>query len=268
MMPKICRIVTKTDNQQSNTKRLIDMYYAKTLPRATCLVTPGRFLTFNISSYPYIKANDPLCDNPQVIAAICNDAEKEIKAFLNQTQLHSIYEVITIGIDGENLVKTKIELVAIVIKANNSSPDIRWTGKSYPKSDEVHKLIRFRDYQSHCYTHGVERVLVLGCHDLSIYSSRGNKNLGSNSQKSTWNKKYKQVIANFNPTIVLHHPHRTDSTRTWRNAYANLIKTTRTIDSYASGILYQPKTSGRNPSNKLADVLRATAHNNYIDLQL
>ena len=49
---------------------------------------------------------------------------------------------------------------------------VRWTGKSYPVDSQQHTLVHVKDLCSHFLEIGSERLLVLGCHDLHLFSGR------------------------------------------------------------------------------------------------
>lgn len=56
--------------------------------------------------------------------------------------------------------------------------------------------------------------MILGCHDLSVFNPRGKA-----VTKQPWRKearlKFHRALQNEAPTVMLHHPHRTDSPLTW-----------------------------------------------------
>ena len=58
------------------------------------------------------------------------------------------------------------------------------------------------------------KVLILGCHDLSAFNPRGKATAKSEFRRKVRSEFYRSV-ENEKPHIVLHHPHTTDSSRTW-----------------------------------------------------
>lgn len=79
-------------------------------------------------------------------------------------------DVIVFGIDVCSDPKTgPLAELAVVYHLANSVWHI--TGKSFPRGDQ-HRVIRVKDLRSHFVESSGERVLVLGCHDLNIFSPR------------------------------------------------------------------------------------------------
>jgi hypothetical protein len=221
MLYKISRIVTQDTNKKEYPNHLKNYLLRHNL-KTVYLITQGGFLDFDF--------NDE--DDLNKIYIL---AEKAYNQFVADVGLNifKYCQVFTIGIDGKSKNKT-IELVAIV----RDKQKIQWTGKSYPKSDEMNHLILIDNHQSHFVCHNEDRVLVMGCHDLNIYNPRGLSKLKPDTKKYSLNKKYRESIEKFKPTVVLHHPHTTVSPRTWGNAYKKLEYTIPTVNNYASGICY------------------------------
>ena len=71
--------------------------------------------------------------------------------------------------------QTHAELVAIV-DVERGEP-VRWTGKSYPTIWQSRALVQEVDLESHLFRCGTERVLILGCHDLNMFSPRAEANM-------------------------------------------------------------------------------------------
>ena len=55
---------------------------------------------------------------------------------------------------------------------------VRWTGKSYPVSWQEGTLVQEPTLTSHRFECGTERALILGCHDLNMFSERGQSQHG------------------------------------------------------------------------------------------
>jgi hypothetical protein len=71
----------------------------------------------------------------------------------------------------------------------------------------------------------------------------------------------------FRPTVVLQHPHSTDSPNIWRTAWAGLHRELPGVMAWASGIGYYRRDGARRGS--LREVLAATAgHGHSIDVVL
>ena len=98
--------------------------------------------------------------------------------------------------------------------------------------------------------------MILGCHDLNMFSNRNWKKTGE------WRKEIKTEFRTLakkeKPIYVLHHPHTTVNVRTWLNAWSSLRKMIPTVEQYAgAGRYYEPD---KEPSrwDKLDDVLKTT----------
>lgn len=162
---------------------------------------------------------------------------------------------LTIGIDQdwgpEDLwPRAHAELVAIVDVEREEV--VGWTGKSFPVLNQQRDLIQ-APLDSHFVTLGRRRVVVLGCHDLSMYNARGYANQDPAGTRRKRCDKFRRMCRQFSPTIVVQHPHSTDSPNIWRTAWAGLRDDLPTVQCWASGIYYKRKARG-----KFADVLRST----------
>lgn len=162
---------------------------------------------------------------------------------------------LTIGIDEnwgpEDLwSRPHAELVAIVDVEREEV--IRWTGKSFPVLNQQRDLIQ-APLESHFITLGRRRVVVLGCHDLSMYNPRGYANQDPAGTRRKRCDKFRRMCRQFAPMVVVQHPHSTDSPNIWRTAWAGLRNDLPTVQCWASGIYYEKKARG-----KFADVLQST----------
>ena len=150
------------------------------------------------------------------------------------------------------------ELVAIV-DVQRGEP-VQWTGKSYPVSWQERTLVQEVDLESHLFRCAGERVLVLGCHDLNMFSARSKANLKAESERYRRSKRMRRMAKLFKPTIVLHHPHSTDSRRIWSTPWSGarelLPRNRGGRHVWASGIGYYHGNG--TPRGKLRDVLGST----------
>ena len=251
---KVSRIVTQDLNKANYAQGLKAFLQKNPTFKTEYLMTQGGFIDFkfsNFQDYPLSKFNG------LIPIDIYKEAENHLNLFLANLGLNifDYCEILTIGIDGKNDVGTTIELVAIV---RNNMPII-WTGKSYPTSGEINHLMRIDNLDSHFVTINGERVAILGCHDLNIYSSRGRSKLINGSTKNQINQQYRKELEQFNPKIVLQHPHTTHHPLIWRNSWNNLLKANSAVTTYASGICYFDSKKSIKPSrNKLNSVLSLT----------
>lgn len=166
-------------------------------------------------------------------------------------------EVFSVGVDVRGvrgLSQTHAELVATVELGGG---DVRWTGKSYPLPAEERTLVQEVDLGSHVQELAGERVAVLGCHDLNVFNPRGRAALreGSRRHRRVW--ELVRVLEEFRPTVVLQHPHTTDSPNIWRNAWGRLLEELPSVRHWAGGVRYfNPRGEVR---GTLEDVLKTTA---------
>jgi hypothetical protein len=144
-------------------------------------------------------------------------------------------QVLTIGIDLMSDVE-HAELVAVI--DCDSGDIVRWTGKFYPTGRQEATLVQVADIGSHLLEIAGEKVLVLGCHDLNMFSERARANQNPHGIRRQRCDEMRRAIVRFEPTVVLQHPHSTDSANIWRVPWAGLTRDHPSIRTYASGIGY------------------------------
>lgn len=209
------------------------------------LITPGGFLT--LAKYPDSASDEAgwtsTKKNFQFAAKRADEILERVLTPDLRRAASSHVEVLTLGIDLDSD-PYSAQLVAFVDLAR---PDqIRWTGKSYPTQGyEEHKLQLAVDLKTHCVRFKDDRVLVLGCHDLNMFSKRVEANVGRGSRRAMRVADMNKVASAFRPTVVLHHPHRTDSARIWQTAWGGIAelgqsKWKNSLRCFASGIGYYP----------------------------
>ena len=152
---------------------------------------------------------------------------------------------------------THAELVAVL----DTKPGmvVHWTGKSYPTKGQQHTLVHVKDLDTHFRELGSRRLLLLGCHDLHLYSRRGKKSNGTPTPKQKRRRGMGTRARKFKPTVVLHHPHSTYSPRIWSGAWGATRETLPTADVRASGIAFcgNPKPARRWKPWQTLDATRA-----------
>lgn len=194
------------------------------------------------------------------------------EALLNKIQKRT--QFLSLGIDIIDIFSDiHAELVALVdVRSKNVRPEnVHWTGKSYPMPLQEHKLIHAPLESHKCICNG-ERILVLGCHDLNMFSERSYKSqkLGSNKRRIT--DEMRKITHSFNPTVVLHHPHTTYSPNIWRVPWAGVKKHLPNASTWASGIAFCGKKEQAeqkwNCSQTLDKTLSATKFGNVCDLKV
>ena len=165
-------------------------------------------------------------------------------------------DYLTIGIDLNGPTGLHAELVALIRCADGRI--LRWTGKSYPTVHQEKTLIQVQDLESHCIRVRGERVLILGCHDLNMFNPRGWHNQNKKSKRRQRCEAMRTVASKFQPTVILQHPHFTDSPRTWLLPWRYLeTEFDSTLDDCASGICFYRERGER---SGLTKVLSSTRH--------
>jgi hypothetical protein len=145
-------------------------------------------------------------------------------------------EVLTLGVDLGAPSAEHVELVAIVDVVRGQV--IRWTGKSYPTGYQEDSLLQVAALGSHLLRVAGERVLVLGCHDLNMFSPRARANQDPGGQRRVRCDAMVEIVERFRPTVVLQHPHSTDTPRIWRMPWLSLLAEAPEVKAWASGIGY------------------------------
>ncbi|MEJ5370261.1 MAG: hypothetical protein WHT08_18275 [Bryobacteraceae bacterium] len=221
---------------------------------ADFLVTPGGFVTHELSSE--IPAAKGWNSKEEDFPVLQDQAEKCLREILTPRVLAAAKgraKYLTIGIDLTTADKTfGAELVAVVDLL--SGRILGWTGKSYPTKDQEATLWQVKDVTSHCLEVDGFRVLVLGCHDLNMFSNRAWTNMVQGSLRHKSTAKMRAVARRFHPDVILQHPHDTDTPRIWATAWAGARELFHPI-AWASGIYYRGTKDSR---DTLESVLRGT----------
>ncbi len=230
-------------------------------PRTDFLITPGGFIRFPWpEEVPCI--GDAIYPDRDAVADLTDAAQRAVDAFLTPDlcdELNNYTRCLTIGADSRGN-KNEIEFVCV---CDLESGKMSWTGKSYPNTGQESRLVRITDLSSHFLPLLDQSALVLGSHDLHIFNNR----VGGWENLSAWRREtreeMKQLALEKRPTIILQHPHTTDSSRTWPKAWSGLLEKVPTANCYASaGLYYKEGDPCRSP---LARVLSATKMGATID---
>lgn len=271
--PFLARIVIsgKWDCDVNTAKRILHKICDK-WPKGNkvkCLITCGAFLNFDWPKSLNNVGNN-LFPHEKALYLLKTEALKQcdllIDEELRKKLLHQT-DYITIGIDSR---KDKISLSNVLINQFHAEMvailDLRtkqyfWTGKSYPTAGQENGLVRFQNLDSHFLELSFGKVMMLGCHDLNVFSPRGKVTTRKNWRKKI-RKDFYKIIKQENPKIVLHHPHTTDSSRIWTPAWNELVKIAPTIKEYISAGRFFNKNGVR---SKLNNVLSKTKLGNTID---
>lgn len=230
------------------------------------IVTPGGFLNFKFS----VNAKHSLEKLEKTnISTLQKEANKIIVDFFQSLEhdtfqkLKMIADYFTIGIDGwdTNIGSTlHIELVAIYDLRKEKV--IKWTGKFYPNDYQKKDLIKINDLNTHFIQLNNQNILILGCHDLSVYNPRGQANANPNGWKKKLANKFKKLSREFKPDIIIQHPHTTDTPNIWNISWRALERDLPTVKHFASGINYSNPDGVRGTLEK---VLEKTKKGDVID---
>lgn len=144
------------------------------------------------------------------------------------------------------------ELVALIDLS--SGKILSWTGKSYPTMDQEKSLIHITDLKSHLIEVGGEKLLILGCHDLNIYNNRARTNQKVGGLRHQRCQAMLKLFDAFQPTIILQHPHATDTWKSWIQGWREVARRYPQA-AWASAIAYASLSKTREPLN---DVLAKT----------
>ncbi|MXZ43766.1 MAG: hypothetical protein F4Z01_02120 [Gammaproteobacteria bacterium] len=204
--------------------------------------------------------------------------EKCIRRVLSEEAIRVLAKrtrYLTIGIDlkhirddkiGKKAIKRPhIELVAVLKLTGRRASIVAWTGKSYPTDEQQHSLVHVVDLSTHCVTVDGLRILVLGCHDLNMFNPRipENKRLGMNRRIRI--KNMRSEAERFEPSIVIQHPHQTDSPRIWLSGWSGIKKILPSVEQGLSGIAYFPHPLHRATRRKLPKVIDGTKFGSNIE---
>jgi hypothetical protein len=208
-------------------------------------------------------------DNPPAAAiqSLIRAAEDAASRLLDEALMHRLKEkcdYITLGIDTR---KTRISTTKTYIDEDHAelvtmvelkSMRMWTTGKSYPTVNQQKHLIRFPDLSSHFVDCDLGTVMLLGCHDLTLYSPRAYAN--AKSWRFNLIEKFRELAKIRKPTIVLQHPHTTSTPRTWSQQWSQLEQLLPSVKYFASAGRYVADNR-----DKLAACLMGTKRGGTID---
>jgi hypothetical protein len=237
------------------------------------LVTPGGFLQFDWPDLNRCDIGNNKDPDLDALNLLFEEAKKCINDFLTpdiKKKLKEHTKYITLGVDShKKRVSTTqnyighlhTEMVCIYDLGNNRE---YWTGKSYPTSGQENGLVRIGDYNSHFVDlEDIGGVLVLGCHDLSIFNNRNWANTGA--WRREIKKDFRELAKEKEPICVLHHPHTTVKIRTWLNSWSILSNMLPSVNQYIGAGRYHESNRERSKWDALDDVLKSTKCGNTKD---
>jgi hypothetical protein len=266
--PSLGRIIVAGDWQgnidatKSLLKDICDAWPKK--KRVSFLITCGGFINFPWpSSLSNLEVGNPVYPERAAVEFLAEEARRNVELLLTENlcdKLEKCTRYLTVGIDTS---KSKISVtrnyisephIELVFLIDLKERTYRWTGKSYPTPNQERGLVRTADLEKHFFESDFGKVLILGCHDLTIFNPR------SDATAKGWRKEvkdeFKLLSKKRDPSIVLQHPHTTDSSRIWLTAWNSLARLLPNVKEYASAGRYYNK--GEPCRSELLDVLRKT----------
>lgn len=204
--------------------------------RVRYLITFGGFLNYfwDDEAFPMDSRAATAADITRLIT-LARNALDEVLTAKRLKRLSAVADILTVGVDGgAESTPHHVELIAIVTLATGQ---VRWTGKSYPTPAQQRDLVAITDLRTHCIEHAGERVLVLGCHDLNLFSPRSRANaMGWRSERI---EAARQLAMDFEPVVVLQHPHTSDTANLWRTGWDGLRKDLPSVRHLAGSGRYE-----------------------------
>jgi len=162
--------------------------------------------------------------------------------------------------DPYNLKAPHVELVAVYdIKKHKI---VHITGKSHPVAFQKQNLIT-ASIESHFMREGNRRVLILGCHDLNMFSRRAYSNNIPHGRVRRYMNRLQQLSKKYRIKTIIQHPHSTESARTWLIGWAGVKKLLRPEHYVGTGKYY---AHGSKQRSDLDRVLSSTKYGNVMDI--
>jgi hypothetical protein len=241
--------------------------------RVLSLSTCGAFLTVNFPPGVTEQASNWF-PTREAISEIDKATRPSCQALLDGglwKELGRRADFLTIGVDtakakisrtGNRINDQHAELVYV---ANLKTGTLHLTGKSYPTTDQEGGLLRIADLESHFVDMNGVMAMVLGCHDLNIFSRRSD-GTAKRFERVAVKKKFKELYEKRQPRVVLHHPHTTIKVGTWRDAWGGLKASgNRSAPSHLGTGCYSHKDDWPN-RNPLSAVLESTKSHDVLDI--
>lgn len=248
-------------------KQAVDDYWPAS--RVLFAVTPGGFIQARMpEEYDGRRSWASRTDDFRSLIPAAEEAVWKVIDDDIRAKLATRARFLTVGVDlvprGQSKTAggsdTRAELVGVVDL--DEGVVVRWTGKSYPvPGQEERVLVQEPCLESHLLSVAGQRVLLLGCHDLNMFSARA-RAVAKNERQRRW-QDMDSHARHFKPTMVLHHPHQTDAS-TWRPGWSGLQCSLGFDGPYASGIAYFPHS--RKARRPLKAVLGETKSDDVVDI--
>jgi len=272
--PFLARVIIagEWEGKPDEAKRLLEDIYEKWPKdkKVKFVMTCGGFIQFNWpQSISRKNIGDNKNPNNQAIEILVKEAEKCARYVLDglNEKLRELTDYITLGIDSykEKISTTQNYInqlhIELVFLKDLRQGNLYWTGKSYPTSSQQNGLVRIANLETHFFDLDIGKVMILGCHDLTIFNPRSKNARG---WRRNVNDDFKKLAKKEEPIYVLQHPHTTVKNRTWLNAWSGLIKTLPSVKYAGSGRYYESDRE-RSEWDTLGKVLKDTKNTKTID---
>ena len=208
---------------------------------------------------------DNLNPSKETVDLLYKEAEKCFRPVFDgriRAKLRRFARCVTFGIDShffrDSWWDPHVELVfALDLHTGEAWP----TGKSYPNPGQQQGLVRIADLESHFIRACGRDVALLSCHDLSLFSPRSYHNARGWRRETI--ERFRQMAHERKPELLIWHPHRSDTPRTWIPGLGGMRKELPGI-SYISAGMYH--NDGAIPRASLESVLKHTKNVPALDL--
>lgn len=229
------------------------------------LQTPGGFLYDYQDLRKYISGRLSTYEH---FLAITKNAEKIVSQLMEERPLKELLKIktefVTLGIDVFDKDNFRIQAELVCTYNTNQEMVIYWTGKSYPTSEQEDSLIYCNNLETHFQKINGLSVLILGCHDLNLFSPRSRASVSKGSFRDKTISAMQALSDRFKPYVVLQHPHYTDSPNIWQLGWSGIKRWVPSARIYSSGIHYANR-EGKPPRKPLQSILLRTAQGHVED---
>jgi hypothetical protein len=140
---------------------------------------------------------------------------------------------------------------------------LHWTGKCYSLAQQQN-IVRFPDLSSHFVQLDSDPVMILGCHDLSVYNPQTQAVV--RGWKQDVGSAFRALAVGHNPVAVLHHPHSTTTVWTWKGKWQRLEQELPLVKQYLGAGAYSYRDPGWDRRDDLASVLGANRCGNVLSV--
>jgi hypothetical protein len=240
--------------------------------RIRCLTTCGAFLRFDwpIGIQNQVDNRFPDQEAMRILDQEGRNSCNELFTSTLVEKLGACTDYITLGIDTfKNKISTTqahipephAELVYFTDLSNGNS---HFTAKSYPTPGQEKGLLRNARLENHFWELNGNKVMVLGCHDLTMFNPRSDAT--ATGWRSDVKKEFKRLAVEYQPRWVLHHPHTAVKKLTWLAAWSGLKQALPSVESYVGSGAYSRKDFGWNGRNSLTEVLASTKSADVMDI--